>query len=383
MKTRPYIGISMRLSRHRTFKNTFIHGIPQDYVNAVAAAGAIPVLLPVLERGPLLQEMLAMVDGIIISGSDCYISPSLWGEEPDPRALQLCPQSRIETDFDLSLLRHSWSKGLPLLGICQGHELINIALGGSLKGSVMAGEWLQRTSAAKPKPSSTLEPGSSSARRSFILHDLRSPRQKQGKERQAPQQEMHAKSLKGQRLAHWISVQSHSLLAEILLQGCPLTNTTRTSTTRTSTTRQISSRPCGKTATPAPQSSALSDMANGCDLRLQVNSFHGLAIDRLGDGLSVSALADDGTIEAIEWRADLCQRYPFLMGVQWHPEMLVCGREQAPSLESRDIPMRSIFTRLVQEAEIFRCSSESQRRKICFHAAESEIHFLPHWRRPV
>ena len=368
MKTRPYIGISMRLSRHRTFKNTFIHGIPQDYVNAVAAAGAIPVLLPVLERGPLLQEMLAMVDGIIISGSDCYISPSLWGEEPDPRALQLCPQSRIETDFDLSLLRYSWSNGLPVLGICQGHELINIALGGSLKGSVMAGEWLQRASAAKPKPSSNPEPSSSSTRRSFILHDLRSPRPKQGEERQSPQQEMHAESLKGQRLAHWISVQSHSLLAEILLQGCPLT----------STTRQVSSRPCGETAAPAS-----SDMANGHDLRLQVNSFHGLAVDRLGHGLSVSALADDGTIEAIEWRADLCQRYPFLMGVQWHPEMLVCGREQAPSLESRDIPMRSIFTRLVQEAEIFRCSSERQRRKICFHAAESEIHFLPHWRRPV
>ncbi|HEY5977238.1 MAG TPA: gamma-glutamyl-gamma-aminobutyrate hydrolase family protein [Solirubrobacterales bacterium] len=51
---------------------------------------------------------------------------------------------------------------------------------------------------------------------------------------------------------------------------------------------------------------------------IEVNSFHHQAIERLGDGLEVTALAPDGTIEAVEDR-----RRPFLIGVQWHAETLV------------------------------------------------------------
>lgn len=50
---------------------------------------------------------------------------------------------------------------------------------------------------------------------------------------------------------------------------------------------------------------------------LEVNSFHHQMIDKLGDGLEVAAVAEDGTIEAIVHR-----HYPFLVGVQWHPEMM-------------------------------------------------------------
>ncbi len=52
--------------------------------------------------------------------------------------------------------------------------------------------------------------------------------------------------------------------------------------------------------------------------KLAVNSFHHQAVDELGDGLSVSARAGDGTVEAIE-----CRAHPFLVGVQWHAETLV------------------------------------------------------------
>jgi putative glutamine amidotransferase len=68
--------------------------------------------------------------------------------------------------------------------------------------------------------------------------------------------------------------------------------------------------------------------------RLGVNSFHHQAVDRLGEGLRVSARAPDGTVEAIE-----DPRRPFVLGVQWHAEML---------LEER--PHRTLFEGLVTAA---------------------------------
>jgi putative glutamine amidotransferase len=56
---------------------------------------------------------------------------------------------------------------------------------------------------------------------------------------------------------------------------------------------------------------------------LGVNSFHHQAIDRLGRGLTAVAWADDGTVEAVEDRSR-----PFLIGVQWHAELLVHRREE-------------------------------------------------------
>ena len=71
----------------------------------------------------------------------------------------------------------------------------------------------------------------------------------------------------------------------------------------------------------------------GCT-RLEVNSFHHQAVDRLGAGLSVAGRADDGTVEAIE---DRSRR--FFVGVQWHAETLV------------DLPAhRSLFRALVKAA---------------------------------
>jgi putative glutamine amidotransferase len=67
---------------------------------------------------------------------------------------------------------------------------------------------------------------------------------------------------------------------------------------------------------------------------LGVNSFHHQAIDRLGRGLTAVAWADDGTVEAVEDRS-----HPFLIGVQWHAELLVHRREEL-----------SLFTAFVEAA---------------------------------
>lgn len=66
---------------------------------------------------------------------------------------------------------------------------------------------------------------------------------------------------------------------------------------------------------------------------IQTNSFHHLAIKTLGEGLKVTAKAADGIIEAIELEA-----HPFVLGVQWHPEMM----------SSSDVKMKSLFESLIQ-----------------------------------
>ena len=69
--------------------------------------------------------------------------------------------------------------------------------------------------------------------------------------------------------------------------------------------------------------------------KIRVNSFHHQAVKKVGDGLTVSAKAPDGVIEAIE-KTD----YPFLVAVQWHPEMLHLTVEM----------MNKLFIRFIKEA---------------------------------
>ena len=69
--------------------------------------------------------------------------------------------------------------------------------------------------------------------------------------------------------------------------------------------------------------------------KIRVNSFHHQAVKKVGDGLAISAKAPDGVIEAIE-KTD----YPFLVAVQWHPEMLHLTVEM----------MNKLFIRFIKEA---------------------------------
>ena len=62
--------------------------------------------------------------------------------------------------------------------------------------------------------------------------------------------------------------------------------------------------------------------------RIDVNSLHGQAIDRVAPGLSIEAQADDGTIEAVS----TTDRLSFVLGVQWHPEWRACQIEDHQKL---------------------------------------------------
>ena len=99
--------------------------LPRRYVDMVAQAGGLPVLLPPTE---LVADVLPRLDGLVLSGGS-DVEPSRYGAAPHPAA---GPFYAARDTAELELCRHALASGLPLLGICRGLQVINVALGGTL-----------------------------------------------------------------------------------------------------------------------------------------------------------------------------------------------------------------------------------------------------------
>jgi putative glutamine amidotransferase len=185
-----------------------------DYAEAVAEAGGIPWLAPCVADTGLAAELVAAVDGFVFVGGPDY-SPLLFGQPLDPRTRLMEPR-RAAMDF--ALARAALARGVPILGVCAGCQLLAVASGGQL-----------------------------------IQH--------------LPTADAHA----GEK-SHPVRVVAEGRLSAALGRG-PFT----------------------------------------------VNSTHHQAVssDAPGHGLRVTALADDGVVEAVE--ADDGR---FVLGVQWHPERI-------------------------------------------------------------
>jgi len=195
--------------------------LPSGYVRAVVAAGGVPVLLPPVPE--VVEAVLPRLDGLVLSGGP-DIEPGRYGAEP----LTSTATPRVNRDAaELGLARAATAAGLPVLGICRGLQLLNVARGGTLHQH---------------------------------LPDVL------GSDAHAPAPGVYGR--------HPVRVTPGSLLAETL----------------------------GLTETLGPADT-------------EVPSYHHQAVDALGTGLTVTAVAPDGTVEAVEDRS-----LPFFLAVQWHPE---------------------------------------------------------------
>ena len=114
MSDRPKIGITVSPQRGEKYY------VP--YLKAVEAAGAEPVELP--PGTPALPE----VDGLLLPGG-WDVDPAFYGEQKDQK---VGPIDRDLDETELRLFRQARDKELPVLGICRGQQVINVALGGSL-----------------------------------------------------------------------------------------------------------------------------------------------------------------------------------------------------------------------------------------------------------
>lgn len=231
MTKSPIIGIT---TYNRSEAGEF--SLQAAYVDAVQRAGGIPILLPPNQLDP--SRIFDVVDGLILSGGG-DINPNLYGGDSHPQVYSINAE---RDEFELALAKLALKADIPVLGICRGMQMLNVASGGNLVIHVPDIYGLN------------------------VNHRLDNPRQP---------------------IEHSINIEPTSRLAEIL----------------------------GTTTTT-------------------VISWHHQSVQNVAEGWRGVAYAGDGVVEAIE-----CEYHPWMLAVQWHPEMSPRG-----SIQSR------IFQNFVQTA---------------------------------
>jgi putative glutamine amidotransferase len=124
---RPYIGITCGTFYDRDWCPPSL-GHRKTYVDAIVTAGGAPLLIPPIDDLDTLRALYERIDGLLLSGGG-DIQPQYYGE-PAHEKLGTVDPAR---DFaEIPLARWAAADGKPVLGICRGAQIINVALGGSL-----------------------------------------------------------------------------------------------------------------------------------------------------------------------------------------------------------------------------------------------------------
>lgn len=128
--SKPIIGISgsvlidssgMFPGYHRSYVN-------EDYVDSVVQNGGVPLIIPYNADDEVIKSQMGHVQGLILSGGH-DVDPHLYGEELLPSIGPIWP---ARDHFDILLLKIAEEQGKPVLGVCRGAQIINVAHGGSL-----------------------------------------------------------------------------------------------------------------------------------------------------------------------------------------------------------------------------------------------------------
>jgi putative glutamine amidotransferase len=124
---KPVVGITTYLTRAAWGAwDTEAALVPAAYVDAVARAGGVPLLVP---PGAAIDETLDVVDGLIFSGGS-DLDPELYGADAHAETAGVV---RERDDFELALMQAALARDLPVLAICRGSQVLNVALGGGLE----------------------------------------------------------------------------------------------------------------------------------------------------------------------------------------------------------------------------------------------------------
>lgn len=97
-----------------------------DYVEGVAQAGGVPLVLPPVSGYE--GTMIETIDGLLLSGGS-DLNPDYYGEEPLPELGVVIPE---RDEFEMALVEHALKRNIPIFGICRGMQVLNVALGGTL-----------------------------------------------------------------------------------------------------------------------------------------------------------------------------------------------------------------------------------------------------------
>jgi putative glutamine amidotransferase len=123
---RPRIGIT---SWHYRDEEERWEAVLDAYTGAVLEAGGLPVILPIVQANPgLTVEYLETIDGLMLTGG-ADVHPSFYGQI----VLERCGDIDEERDrFEIELIHAARDRDMPVLGICRGLQILNVASGGTL-----------------------------------------------------------------------------------------------------------------------------------------------------------------------------------------------------------------------------------------------------------
>lgn len=221
-------------------------GIPLTYTNAIERAGGAPILIPLHLSGSSLRAIFDRMDALLLAGG-VDVHPREFGEEVLPACGEI---DTARDEIELRVTRWALQEGRPILGICRGIQMLNVAAGGSLYQDIP-------TQLATDLPHKY---------RKGDPYNLR---------------------------AHAIAIDPNSRLARIV----------------------------GAT-------------------ELAVNSLHHQSLKTVAPDLRITARAPDGVVEAVE-----AQDHRFIVGVQFHPELL-----------EEDARMARLFEEFVASAREYRAT---------------------------
>jgi putative glutamine amidotransferase len=125
---RPVIGITTHFTQARwSYWDLEAALVPAAYVHAIDRAGGRPLLVPLMQEG--VDETLAAVDGMVFPGG-ADLDPELYDQEPHDETFGVDPE---RDQAELTLLEEALARDMPVLAVCRGSQVLNIARGGDLQ----------------------------------------------------------------------------------------------------------------------------------------------------------------------------------------------------------------------------------------------------------
>lgn len=228
---KPIIGIAALIEhnpRNTVFKSHPRHFCNNAFVSKITNSGGIPLIIPFVnaENNELITQIINSIDGLMLPGGN-DIDPSLYAETKKKE----CGCCNLAMDlFHLKLIKEAVKQNKPVIGICRGNQLINVALGGSLIQDI-----------------------------GYLKNNIN-----------------HMDSKNYEKTTHDIVLNDNTKLIDIL--GVK---------------------------------------------QLSINSIHHQVVKQVAPSMKISALCNDGFIEAIESVDD----DKFIVGIQWHPETMITNKE--------------------------------------------------------
>lgn len=236
---RVVIGVTSALEMEEGMKNYYRTIVSIDYSKSIIAAGGVPLIIPVTGDRETIKRQLELVDGLILAGG-ADVNPFSYGQD-FKEGMGIISPERDEHEF--IVVEEFLKTGKPILGICRGHQLLNVYFNGTLHQDLKyAGKNILK----------------------------------------------HSQDFYPDLPTHTVKIcDKNNILYSI----------------------------CGDS--------------------VATNSFHHQVVDRLGEGLTEIAHAEDGIIEAFQKKD-----HRFLYGIQWHPEMMTARGNKT---------MKKIFDEFIKE----------------------------------